>query len=174
MVTMVDDHGRGYTLGAAGYLTKPVDHQHLLATLAQYRCKKALCTVLLIEDDADTRAIMCRQLEGTQWTVREAGNGKEGLEQVREDPPELILLDLMMPEMDGFEFLLELRRVEAWRDIPVVVVSAKDLTEEDRRLLSGDTESILKKGMYTPQELREQVRSMLAHCSTGRGESGNG
>jgi len=173
MVTMVDDHGRGYTLGAAGYLTKPVDHQHLLATLAQYRCEKSLCTVLLVEDDADTRAIMCRQLEGTQWTVREAGNGKEALERVREDPPELILLDLMMPEMDGFEFLLELRRVEAWRDIPVVVVSAKDLTEEDRRLLSGDTESILKKGIYTPQELRDQVRSMLAHCSTGRGESGN-
>jgi len=98
----------------------------------------------------------------------------DSLERVREDQPELILLDLMMPEMDGFEFLLELRRVAAWRDIPVVVVSAKDLTEEDRRRLSGDADSILQKGAYTRQELREQVRGMLAHCSTGHGEPGNG
>jgi len=174
MVTMVDDQGMGYTLGAADYLTKPVDHQHLLTLLARYRCKHPPCTVLLIEDDPDTRAIMCRQLEGAEWTVREAGNGKEALERVREDQPELILLDLMMPEMDGFEFLLELRQVEAWRDIPVVVVSAKDLTEEDRRRLSGDAESILQKGAYTRQELRDLVHGMLAHCSTGQGESGNG
>jgi CheY-like chemotaxis protein len=169
---MVDDQGMGYTLGAADYLTKPVDHQHLLTLLAQYRCKHPPCSVLLIEDDPDTREIMRRQLEGAQWTVREAGHGEAALERVREDQPELILLDLMMPEMDVFEFFLELRRVEAWRDIPVVVVSAKDLTEEDRRRLSGDPESILQKGAYTLQEFREQVRGILAHYSTGQGESG--
>ncbi|MEA3242816.1 MAG: response regulator [Pseudomonadota bacterium] len=127
---------------------------------------------MLIEDDPDTRAIMRRQLEGAHWTVREAGNGKEALERIRADRPDLILLDLTMPEMDGFEFLLELRRIDAWRDIPVVVVSAKDLTEEDRRRLSGDAESILQKGAYTRQEFLEQVRNALAHCSTGQGESG--
>ena len=129
---------------------------------------------MLIEDDPDTRAIMCRQLESAEWTVREAGNGMEALERVREEQPELIMLDLMMPEMDGFEFLLELRRVAAWRDIPVVVVSAKDLTGEDRRRFSGDAESILQKGAYTRQEFREQVRGILAHCSTGQGASGAG
>jgi DNA-binding response OmpR family regulator len=113
MVTMVDDQGMGYTLGAADYLTKPVDHQHLLTLLAQYRCNNPPCSVLLIEDDPDTREIMRRQLEGAQWTVREAGHGEEALERVREDQPELILLDLMMPDMDGFGFLLELRRVDS-------------------------------------------------------------
>ncbi|MCP4005991.1 MAG: response regulator [bacterium] len=174
MVTMVDDQGMGYALGAADYLTKPIDHRQLVTLLGRYRGERPSGSALIVEDDANTRELMRRQLEGARWTVREAENGKVALDRVREEQPELILLDLMMPEMDGFEFLLELRRDEAWRDIPVVVVSAKDLTDEDRRRLSGNAASILQKGAYTRTEFLRQVRGAMTRYDVDRGESGDG
>jgi len=171
MVTMIDDKTMGYTLGAAEYLTKPVDRDELCQILRKYRCEHPPCRVLVVEDDMQIRELMRRTLEKEGWQVTEAQHGREALERVKEHVPELILLDLMMPVMDGFQFMVELRQDESWRQIPVVVLTAKELTEEDRRQLSGDVEVIMQKGAYSQEQLLERVLDLVASCSAaGPGE----
>ncbi|MBE7472531.1 MAG: hypothetical protein DPW09_07110 [Anaerolineae bacterium] len=164
MLTMVDDKNFGYALGAAEYLTKPIDRGRLSALLGKYRCESPRCSVLLVEDDVTTREMMRRMLEKEGWTVAEAENGREGLARMAASEPQLILLDLMMPEMDGFEFLTELRQNAAWRTIPVVVITAMDLTPEDRQRLNGSVTQILQKGAYSRDELLEEVRQLVLSC----------
>jgi CheY-like chemotaxis protein len=141
----------------ADYLTKPVDWKRLTGILRQYQRADAACRVLLVEDDARTRKMLRTRLKKHGWPVTEAENGRLALEHIAEQVPDLILLDLMMPEMDGFQFVDQLRLNEAWRSIPIIVVTAKDLTEEDRRRLNGYVESILQKGAYEPEELLREV-----------------
>ena len=110
-----------------------------------------------------------RGLAKEGWGVVEAVNGREALERLAEHRPELILLDLMMPEMDGFAFIEALRHQEAWRSIPIVVITAKDLTPDDHRRLNGYVERILQKGAYSPEELLREVRDLVtAHVRSGR------
>jgi CheY-like chemotaxis protein len=117
--------------------------------------------VLIVEDDGGMRVMLRRRLEKEGWTVIEAENGRAGLEQMEQNQPELILLDLMMPEMDGFQFLEEVRKHEAWRSIPVIVITAKTLTAEDRQRLNGSVEKILQKGAYSREELIREVRDLV-------------
>src|SRR5207248_8345987 len=132
----------GYTLGAADYITKPVDREHLSRVLGRYRCPHPPCPVLLIEDDETTRGMMREMLEREGWQVSEASNGREGLDRVEDSEPNVILLDLMMPEMDGFEFIANLRARPGWSDIPGVVSTAKVLTPHDRARLNGSVETV--------------------------------
>jgi len=162
MVTMMDDKTKGYSLGATDYLTKPVDRNQLLKTLGRYHCADDMCSVLVVEDDEKTRDIMKRTMEKEDWEVMEAGNGREALDQMAQIKPNLILLDLMMPVMDGFDFLLEMRAHTEWQDIPVIVLTAKDLTDEDRRILSGRVEQVVEKGAYSQQQLVGLVRDVVA------------
>jgi PAS domain S-box-containing protein len=164
MVTIVDDRNLGYTLGAAEYITKPVDREHLGRILMKFRCPHPPCPVLLIEDDQTTREMMRAMLEREGWTVTEASNGREGLERVAESQPNVILLDLMMPEMDGFEFVVKLRRHPEWSDIPVVVITAKELSAEDRQRLNGSVEKVLLKGAFSREELLSRVRELVSAC----------
>jgi PAS domain S-box-containing protein len=164
MLTIVDDKNMGYALGAADYLTKPVDWGRLAVILQKYRCAHPPCTMLIVEDDADTRDMLRRMLTREGWAVIEATNGRVALERMAESQPELILLDLMMPEMDGFAFLEALRQQDAWRSIPVVVVTAKDLTPEDRQRLNGYVEQILQKGAYSREELLHEIYNLVAAC----------
>ena len=161
MVTIVDDKNLGYTLGADDYMTKPIDREQLASVLQKYRCTHPPCQVLVVEDDETTRGMMHSMLERDGWCVTEAANGEEGLQRVSEAPPHVILLDLMMPEMDGFEFIARLRRLESSRNIPVVVITAKELTAEDRGRLTGSVEKILSKGQFTMEDLLLQVRSLV-------------
>jgi CheY-like chemotaxis protein len=117
--------------------------------------------VLLVEDDQATREMMARTLEKAEWQVNEAGNGREALDQLARGKPRLILLDLMMPVMDGFDFLLEMRANAEWQDIPVIVLTAKDLTEEDRRLLSGRVEQIVEKGACAHDQVVNLIRQVV-------------
>ncbi|HEX2906388.1 MAG TPA: response regulator, partial [Phototrophicaceae bacterium] len=112
MMTIVSDKNLGYALGASDYLTKPVDRDRLVGILKRYECKRPTCDILVVEDDVQTREIVVRMLEKEGWKPREAEDGLVALEKVKEAAPELILLDLMMPRMDGFEFLIELRKTE--------------------------------------------------------------
>jgi CheY-like chemotaxis protein len=159
MLTIVEDRNLGYALGAADYLTKPIDRERLLAVLARHRRDRP---VLVVEDDADTRELLRRLLERDGFTVVEAETGRVALDRVREQAPGLILLDLMMPEMDGFEFLAELRRQTGGRGIPVVVVTAKDLTPADHERLNGQVQRILQKGAYTREDLLAELRELVA------------
>jgi len=172
MLTIVDDKNLGYALGAADYLTKPVDWDRLAAILQKYRCAHPPCTVLVVEDDADTRDMLQRLLTRENWAVTEATNGRVALERMAESQPELILLDLMMPEMDGFAFLEALRQQDAWRSIPVVVVTAIDLTPEDRQRLNGYVEQILQKGAYSREELLHEIYHLVAAACVQSGRSG--
>jgi len=162
MLTIVDDKQIGYSLGAADYFTKPIDFQRLHQVLEKYRRATNHQTVLVVEDDRQTREMLRRTLEKEGWRVVEAANGKAGLAELDGELPVLILLDLMMPEMDGFEFMEALRRRQEPPQVPVIVITAKDLTEEDRRRLNGGVERILQKGATSQQEVVELVRALLA------------
>jgi len=164
LLTIVDDKNLGYALGASDYLTKPVDRDRLIAMLNKYWREATSRPVLIVEDDAATREMLRRMLDKEGWTVTEAENGRIALERVAEHRPALILLDLMMPEMDGFRFVEELRRQEAWRSIPIVVITAKDLSEADRLRLNGYVERILQKGAYSREALFAEVRDLVAAC----------
>jgi CheY-like chemotaxis protein len=134
----------------------------LTAVLRKYRRAHPPCLVLIVEDEVAMREMLRRMLAKEGWAVSEAVNGREALERMAEHRPEVILLDLMMPEMDGFAFLEALRRQEAWRAIRVVVITAKDLTPDDHQRLNGYVERILRKGTYSREELLREVRDLVA------------
>ena len=167
MITMVDDPLKGAELGAAAYLTKPLDRDYLVSLLRKYRPAGAPGRVLLVEDDAAAREQVRRALEQDGWEVRTAENGRVALQATAERSPDLIVLDLMMPEMDGFEFLGELRRNERWRNVPVVVVTAKDLSISDKLRLDGYVQRVFHKGSYRKEELLAEIRSQLETKAQG-------
>ncbi len=163
MLSVVDDKSKGYALGATDYLTKPVDRDLLHHALARYYDPGESCSVLLVEDDKATREMMARTLEKSEWRVSEAGNGREALERLAQEKPQLILLDLMMPVMDGFDFLLEMRANAEWQDIPVIVLTAKDLTEEDRLILNGRVKQIVEKGASAHEQVVSLIHQAVDH-----------
>jgi CheY-like chemotaxis protein len=148
-------------LGAADYLNKPVEHERLLAVLAKHCPDAARGSVLIVEDDDTTREMIRRVLEKEGWSTAEAENGLVGLKRLAEAAPDAILLDLMMPEMDGFEFLARLRENAAWRGIPVIVVTAKTLTAEDHRRLKGSVEMLIQKGGDEIDTILASLKKML-------------
>ncbi len=167
MVTIVDEKNLGFSLGAVDYLTKPIDWQQLHRILEKHRLASAGAQVLMIEDNADTRDMTRRQLEKNGWTVTEAENGRVGLVRLQQSTPALILLDLMMPEMDGFEFMDEFRRHPEWRGIPVIVVTAKELTVEDHDRLNGCVVRILEKGAVSSQQLLAEIQDVMKAAAKG-------
>jgi signal transduction histidine kinase/CheY-like chemotaxis protein len=161
MITIVDEHRRGIALGAAGYLTKPIDHERLHRLVSRFRAPVPPTRVLLVEDDAVQRERMRGWLEGPQWTVREAMNGREALKRIQESKPDVILLDLMMPEMDGFAVVAALQKEAQWRDIPVIVITARDLDAKDRERLNAGVQFVLVKERFRPADLVERIRRLV-------------
>jgi PAS domain S-box-containing protein len=162
MLSIVEDKNIGYTLGAADYLTKPIDPDRLRKVVKQhYEEANKILPALVVEDDESTRQMMRDLLESEGRRVLEAENGVIALAQMQQEKPALILLDLMMPEMDGFEFLEELYKHEQWRGIPVIVVTAMELTDADRRSLNGKVERIIQKGAYHREELLAELRARI-------------
>jgi CheY-like chemotaxis protein/two-component sensor histidine kinase len=161
MMTIVDNKNLGYALGAADYLTKPIDRERLVSVLLRYR-GNAANVALVVEDDPESREMLRRLLESNGWVVYSAENGRQALEQLGSIHPGVILLDLMMPEMDGFEFVDEIQRHEAWKSIPVLVITAKDLSDDDRTRLNGCVSRVLQKGTYKRDELLAQVTRLMA------------
>jgi signal transduction histidine kinase/DNA-binding response OmpR family regulator/ligand-binding sensor domain-containing protein len=162
MMTIVDEEHVGFSLGAADYFTKPVDWQRLDASIAKHRDADGH-GVLIVEDDANTRELLSRTLEKDGWQVREAANGRIGLEQVQAAIPSLVLLDLMMPELDGFGFMEGLRQTPGCQHVPVIVITAKDLTAGDRVRLNGETCRILQKATFSPESLLAEIRELVSN-----------
>jgi signal transduction histidine kinase/CheY-like chemotaxis protein len=162
MVTITDDKEMGFALGAVDYLTKPVDWTHLADVVRRLRAAGATEPVLVVDDDPAMRDLVRRTLEKDGIPVAEAEHGRAALDQVARQTPALILLDLMMPEMDGFEFLAELRRDEERRSIPVVIVTAKELTAEDLEKLNGQVTRVIQKGGGTRDGLLAQIHELVA------------
>jgi PAS domain S-box-containing protein len=161
MMTNIDEKSTGYSLGAAEYMTKPIDRDRLIDVLKKFRDKSNTRPVLVVEDDGAIREIVRRALSQEGLRVLEAANGREALERLEESPPSLILLDLMMPELDGFGFIDELRRREEWSKIPVVVLTAKDISNEERTRLSGYTTAVLLKTGQTQDALIREMRELI-------------
>jgi len=162
MATITDQHRKGMTLGAAGYLTKPIDRERLIALLRPYQARIRRTHVLLVEDDPVQRESIRSLLEPQQWLVSEAENGQVALDLLADETPDIILLDLMMPEMDGFQFITALQQRPPWRRIPVIVITALDLTVEDRARLNSGVEEILLKDSFDPAQLVATVRRLVA------------
>ena len=161
LMSIVDQKNRGYALGAADYLVKPVDRAKLVETLTGI-CGATAGRVLLVDDDEVVRRSVCQALEPIGWKVTEAENGQAAVESLTATRPDVIILDLMMPKMDGFEFLDELRGRPDRQDIPVVVITAKDLTDEDRIRLNGGVERIIQKS--DRDEMLRQLSREISKC----------
>jgi PAS domain S-box-containing protein len=161
MLTIVDNKNLGYALGAADYLTKPIQRDRLLAILKKYCPPPEPATVMVVEDDLETQEVIRRLLEKAEIQVVVAENGRVALERLAENQPGLILLDLMMPEMDGFQFVDHVRQHKAWSAIPIVVVTAKDLTAADRLRLNGYVAEIIQKDAKGQEELLAEVSKMV-------------
>jgi PAS domain S-box-containing protein len=162
MATVVDERQHSVTLGAAGFLIKPVDRRELISVLQSVSsAARGSTRVLLVEDDENQRAVVRDALRGAAWSLVEAANGREGLERATENPPDIILLDLMMPEMDGFELIGALQTEPALKHIPVIVVTALDLTEDERRRLNVGVRTILPKAAFDPRALAARIRAAI-------------
>jgi len=161
MLSVVDEKNLAFALGASEYLTKPIDRDRLAMVLRKYERAGAPRRVLVVEDDSLTRSVLRRVMESEGWEVVEAEHGRAALERSAERVPDLVLLDLMMPEMNGFEFLEAIRAREPWRAVPVVVITAKELTDEDRRRLNGGVERVVAKGGRGLEALAAAVREHL-------------
>ena len=163
LLTMVDEAQTGYALGAAEYIVKPFEHERLATLLRKIGQPASWKTVLVLEDDIDMRKLVTGTLTREGWTVHEAAHGGEAVDLLLAGlKPELILCDLMMPEMDGFEFLEMLRGNPAWHKIPVVVVTSKELTASDMERLNGAATEIVQKNNYDIGDLVDKVRSQIS------------
>ncbi|MGD9924274.1 MAG: response regulator [Pseudorhodoplanes sp.] len=147
MLTIVDERTMGYSLGAAEYMTKPVDRNRLIELLRRFAATSQEAVVLVVDDSEDVRAVVRATVEKAGLKTVEAENGRAALDWLATNPaPALVLLDLMMPVMDGFTFLEEVKRVPALSRVPIVVLTAKDLTEAERRMVNERTLLVLTKG----------------------------
>jgi CheY-like chemotaxis protein len=158
---LVDDRAEALRRGASDYVVKPVDPDHLLAVLRRYCGDPLALRALIVDDDADLRQRLRGQLEKAGWNVDEAADGREALTHLAEQKPGLILLDLLMPRMDGFEFLAELQQREDGRSVPILILTAKDLTTADRERLQGPIEKVLQKGALGHQQLLAEVSALM-------------
>ena len=161
VVTITDDKNMGYALGAADYLTKPIEPARLTAILKKYTSLAQRASVLVVDDDPDMRDITARLLTKGGCEVQVAENGRVALDLLALHTPSLIVLDLMMPEVDGFDFLIALRRQPAWQAIPVVVVTAKEITDDDRHRLNGSVKRILQKRGSHRDDLLAAVKDQV-------------
>jgi signal transduction histidine kinase/CheY-like chemotaxis protein len=164
LVTILGDREMGYALGAADYLIKPIDTGALLSVLGRFRPAEGRAEVVVVDDDAAARDVLRRTLGREGWTVAEAEDGYEALALLERStpPPAVVVLDLMMPGMDGFQVLEAIRRHEAWRDLPVVVVTAKDLSRDELVWLRTNAEDVFQKSSYNRRELIALVDDLIA------------
>jgi signal transduction histidine kinase/DNA-binding response OmpR family regulator len=166
MVSIIDDKNRGFALGADDYLTKPVHPDRLMAVLQKYREAGDRGTVLIIEDDEPSRQLLHRLLDRDGWDIVEAVNSREGLEKVAIAAPSLIVLDLMTPEMDGFEFVARLRSQEQYRSIPIVVLTAMELTAGEKAQLSEHVTRIAHKASTNWTSLMSELTSIVRNSAS--------
>ncbi len=158
--TLANERGRGFAMGAADYLTKPISSGRLLDSLDRATDQRA-GTALLVEDNEEVQRVIKRQLRKHGWEVISAENGRVGLEVLEKEKPDVILLDLMMPEMDGFEFIRHLRANPLHVDLPVIVMTAMELGAAERAELNMSVQRIIQKGSVGGSEILAELRARL-------------
>jgi len=162
LLTINNDYHESYEIGAHDYLFKPIDRDRLILSIDKHRpTPKAQLSILIIEDDINIRSMLRRMLEKENCLVIEAQDGHEALAVMVKQTPQLILLDLMMPNIDGFEFIHLLRLRQDLPSIPIIIITAKDLTNEDYVRLSGSVQKILQKTNFSYVQLLEEIVQRL-------------
>ncbi|PRQ06032.1 response regulator [Enhygromyxa salina] len=161
IVSLMPDADMGYALGAADVLAKPIEIDRLRGVLSRFGPNAGSHHVLVVDDDPEARDLLCRAVLKEGWDVQQAINGARALESIRASRPKLVLLDLMMPEMDGFELLEILRADPSLASLPVIVVTAKQLGGGERDQLAQRVSSIMQKGSYSRSELVQHIRSLV-------------
>lgn len=161
MATIIQDKNLGYALGATEYLIKPFQSEQLKAILQKYQFNQPNHVAMVVDDDSMNRELLKNILEKNGLTVLTAENGIKALNMIKSRKPELLLLDLMMPEMDGFELSKILKEDPEYKDIPIIIITAKDITVEDRQRLNGFVQTFFQKGAYSHQTLLQEIHSFL-------------
>ncbi len=162
ILSMVEERNLGFSLGASDYLNKPVDRERLYRTLGKYlESGNSNQWIMLVEDDEVTRSLLASLLQKAGWQVQSAENGKVALEHLNVIKPDLILTDLMMPEMDGFTLIAQIKARREWQHIPVVVLTAKEISLEDREKLNQHVVQIFQKSTYSQEDLLNELRGCL-------------
>ena len=170
--SIVSNEGLGFSLGAADYLVKPIMEEELLSALARLDHQTDEVEVLVVDDQADDILLIRRILEAQhRYRVIEADGGQVGIDLVHQRKPDIIILDLMMPEVDGFAVLEDVKRDPDTRDIPVIVITAKELTEGEQQQLTGQVEVLLRKGLFTEHELLEDLGRALERIEARQTEA---
>ena len=164
MLTIVDDKNLGYTLGATDYMIKPVNRDRMIEILAKFRDVPPPRSALVVDDEEPARKMLTQILEKERWTVVQAENGLVALELIAKQRPDLIILDLMMPKMNGYQFVAELHKRDDWRSIPIIVVTAKDMSTEERLALDGYVEKVLPKHALTEDALLTEIQDLITAC----------
>ena len=160
IVSVVENRALGVSLGAFDHLVKPVDRAALLLTLSRAGALATRGHILVVDDEADVRTLLEQELVSAGYRVRTAASGTQALELARRERPGAMLLDLMMPPPDGFEVLYRLRQDPLLRDLPVIVVTAKDLSSSEEEALQRSALSVIRKGTDTPQLIEEILRTI--------------
>jgi signal transduction histidine kinase/DNA-binding response OmpR family regulator len=162
LVTIMGDRDLGFALGAADYVTKPFDRELLMRAVERHVHGGDRAQVLVVDDDPNTLDMLRRTLQKAGWSVAEASNGCEAIEALERAKPALVVLDLLMPGMNGFEVLERLNRDATWRDVPVIIATAKDLTPDDVERLNGRVAKVLQKGAYQREDLVRDIHALIA------------
>ena len=166
MYTMLDEKNFGLAIGASDYLIKPVSKEKILQVLEKYKHQEPREYILIVDDDPDLLTMASRAIQKAGWNVQTAENGKSAISMLESDLPSIIFLDLMMPVMDGFEFLAIFQNREEWKHIPIVIITSKDLLAEERQQLSGVVKKVIQKGDFTPERLLKQLSLLIPQLIT--------
>jgi signal transduction histidine kinase/DNA-binding response OmpR family regulator len=166
VVTIVEDQRLVFALGASDYLGKPYDRGALIAKIHRLLPQLDHKRVLVVDDDPEARAMLAKILKEEHAEVVGAASGDEAMTLIAQAPPDLVLLDLMMPGMSGFEMVARLRAQPGGASIPVMIVSAKELTAEDVLTLNGHVQRFVAKGSIEPEGLTNAVRQLLGQSKS--------
>ena len=166
MLTMMDEKNLGYSLGATKYINKPVERNDLLSAIKNVTRHDSANELLVVDDDPVARELIKGMLKKSGWNIIEAENGKQAIVQLKASIPTVILLDLKMPEMDGLTFLNHMRISDKWREIPVIVVTGKDLTSDEMRELKNTSNVVLIQTESDQSGLYQQLKDALEDFST--------
>jgi CheY-like chemotaxis protein len=172
VVSVVDNPELGLALGAIDYFVKPVDAQVLIHRLNEFGLKGGdEVRVLVVDDEPANRMWLANALEPAGFTVLPAAGGREAIEMAKSQKPDFVLLDLMMPEVTGFDVVEALRADASTRETPILVLTAANLTEADKRMLNGRVSEILKRGTVASSDIVGLLKRVVAHRN-GNGRNG--
>jgi CheY-like chemotaxis protein len=161
IASTLEDERKGLALGADAYLVKPIGRQRLVQTLVRLTATERVKRVLVVDDEEISRYLLSQHLMAPNHVVSEAATGSDALRLARAELPDVICLDLLMPDLDGFEVLRELRSDPATREIPVIVVTSKSLSEEERQTLDSLGTSVVAKDSVSRESALAAVESAM-------------